>query len=68
MAKPDMSPQAISARLRRVSELRRVCIALGKATPARTASTPRGGNIRGEAKHSRPEKTSSGERNAKNSR
>ena len=30
--KVDMSPSAVSLRLRRVSQLRRLCLALGKAT------------------------------------
>lgn len=34
--KTDMSPRAISARLKRVSELRRVCLALGRAKSARS--------------------------------
>jgi hypothetical protein len=28
--KPDMSPQAVTRRLRQTSELRRLCLALGK--------------------------------------
>jgi hypothetical protein len=28
-----MSPQAVTARLKRVSQLRRLCLALGKAKP-----------------------------------
>lgn len=31
--KPDMSPAAVTARLRLTSELRRLCLALGKAIP-----------------------------------
>jgi hypothetical protein len=31
--KADMSPEAVTARLKRVSQLRRLCLALGKATP-----------------------------------
>jgi len=31
--KPDMSPQAIAVRLRRVSQLRRLCLSPGKAKP-----------------------------------
>ncbi len=29
--KPDMSPEAITARLQRVEELRRLCLSLGEA-------------------------------------
>ena len=37
----DMSPEAVTARLKRVSQLRRLCLALGKATPVAPApSTP----------------------------
>jgi hypothetical protein len=35
--KVDMSPEAVSTRLRRVSQLRRLCLALGKATPVAPA-------------------------------
>ena len=39
--KVDMSPEAVTARLKRVSQLRRLCLALGKATPVAPApSTP----------------------------
>jgi len=31
--KVDMSPKAISTRLKRVAQLRRLCLALGKAKP-----------------------------------
>ncbi len=31
--KVDMSPQAIASRLRQVSQLRRLCLSLGKAKP-----------------------------------
>lgn len=31
--KIDMSAEAVTARLRRVSQLRRLCLLLGKATP-----------------------------------
>lgn len=31
--KVDMSPAAVTVRLKRVSQLRRLCLALGKATP-----------------------------------
>ena len=31
--KVDMSPQAVTTRLRRASQLRRLCVALGKARP-----------------------------------
>lgn len=46
VANPDMSPKAVTARLKRVSELRRVCLALGRAEPAKTVSTRRPGNVR----------------------
>jgi hypothetical protein len=32
-AKVDMSAAAVTVRLKRVSQLRRLCLALGKATP-----------------------------------
>jgi hypothetical protein len=39
--KVDMSPPAITARLRRVAQLRRLCLALGKARPiAKAAIAP----------------------------
>ena len=31
--KVDMSPQAVTTRLRRASQLRRLCLSLGKAQP-----------------------------------
>ncbi len=31
--KVDMSPSAVTVRLKRVSQLRRLCLALGKAVP-----------------------------------
>ncbi|MEK6323534.1 MAG: hypothetical protein AABN33_17990 [Acidobacteriota bacterium] len=31
--KVDMSPKAVTVRLKRVSQLRRLCLALGKARP-----------------------------------
>lgn len=31
--KTDMSPHAVTTRLRRVSQLRRLCLSLGKAKP-----------------------------------
>ena len=34
--KVDMSPAAITLRLKRVSQLRRLCLALGKAVPIPT--------------------------------
>lgn len=43
---PDMSPKAISARLKRVSELRRVCLALGRAKPAKPISTSNAKTVR----------------------
>ena len=33
MAKVDLSPEAVTRRLRRVEELRRLCLALGRAKP-----------------------------------
>jgi hypothetical protein len=35
--KVDMSPSAITVRLRRVSQLRRLCLVLGKATVVPTS-------------------------------
>jgi hypothetical protein len=35
--KVDMSPAAVTLRLKRVSQLRRLCLALGKATVVPTA-------------------------------
>ena len=32
MQKVDMSPEAITARLRRIEQLRRLCLSLGKTT------------------------------------
>ena len=37
--KVDMSAEAVTARLRRVSELRRLCLALGKARPVEPGGT-----------------------------
>ncbi len=37
--KPDMSPRAITARLRRVSQLRRLCLSLQKAKRKRSPDT-----------------------------
>ena len=37
--KPDMSRKAITDRLRRVSQLRRLCISLGKAKPVRPSGS-----------------------------
>jgi hypothetical protein len=41
--KVDMSPSAVTLRLRRVSQLRRLCLALGKATvvPAPPVPNPK---------------------------
>jgi hypothetical protein len=36
--KVDMSAKAVSVRLKRVSQLRRLCLALGKARPVSTPS------------------------------
>lgn len=57
-AKPDTSPEAISARLKRASELRRVCLALGRAKPATAVSTRRAGSVRDGARPYRPQKAS----------
>lgn len=38
--KIDMSPKAVDTRLRRVSQLRRLCLALAKAKPITEPSTP----------------------------
>jgi hypothetical protein len=42
--KPDMSPQAVTLRLRRTSQLRRLCLSLGKAKPtgAKKPAPPHG--------------------------
>lgn len=43
--KIDMSPKAVTTRLKRVSQLRRLCLSLAKAKPANrqppTANPPR---------------------------
>jgi hypothetical protein len=36
--KVDMSPRAVTVRLKRVSQLRRLCLSLGKAQPIEPAS------------------------------
>jgi hypothetical protein len=43
MMKVDMSPSAVTLRLKRVSQLRRLCLALGKATvvPATPVREPK---------------------------
>ncbi len=42
MAKPDMSPKAVTVRLIRTSQLRRLCLQLGKqAPPAKEGSAPK---------------------------
>lgn len=38
--KIDMSPKAVDTRLRRTSQLRRLCLALAKAKPVTASSTP----------------------------
>jgi hypothetical protein len=38
--KVDMSPAAVTLRLKRVSQLRRLCLALGKATPVSAKPAP----------------------------
>lgn len=35
--KPDMSPHAVTVRLIRVSQLRKLCLSLGKAKPVTEA-------------------------------
>ena len=40
MIKTDMSPEAITRRLRQAFELRRLCLELGKARPAPEANRP----------------------------
>ena len=56
---PDMSPRAISARLKRVSELRKVCLALGRSKPVKAVSARRAGSVQEGTQSYRPEKTSS---------
>lgn len=41
-SKVDMSPQAVTARLKRVSQLRRLCLALGKAKSLGPVNLPKG--------------------------
>lgn len=36
----DMSPAAVTVRLKRVSQLRRLCLALGKAVPVSPPPAP----------------------------
>ena len=38
--KIDMSPKAVDTRLRRVSQLRRLCLALAKSKPVNEAAAP----------------------------
>jgi hypothetical protein len=38
--KVDMSPQAVTARLKLVSQLRRLCLSLAKAKPINTPAKP----------------------------
>ena len=40
--KTDMSAHAVTVRLIRVSQLRKLCLSLGKATPAKQPPPPRG--------------------------
>lgn len=43
--KVDMSPKAISTRLKRVAQLRRLCLSLAKAKPvSRKSEEPRAGS------------------------
>lgn len=39
--KPDMSPRTVTVRLIRVSQLRKLCLSLGKANASRTPAPPR---------------------------
>ena len=39
--KVDMSPEAVTARLKLVSQLRRLCLALGKAQPVEDIVDPK---------------------------
>jgi len=39
--KTDMSPKAVSTRLRRVSQLHRICRALSKSTPTSANQSPK---------------------------
>ena len=50
--KVDMSSEAVSTRLKRVSQLRRLCLALGKATPVTPASSAPTPKREGAASHS----------------
>lgn len=43
MKKTDMSAKAVAARLKRVAQLRRLCISLGKSKPASGSSRDVGG-------------------------
>lgn len=38
--KVDMSPEAVTIRLKRVSQLRRLCLELGKMKPVSATETP----------------------------
>lgn len=38
----DLSPEAVTRRLRRVEELRRLCLALARARPAQDGPEPQG--------------------------
>jgi hypothetical protein len=40
--KTDMSPHAVTVRLIRVSQLRKLCLSLGKANPTKQPPPPRG--------------------------
>jgi hypothetical protein len=42
--KVDMSPKAISTRLKLVSQLRRLCLSLAKAKPTQVAQKEKGKN------------------------
>ena len=54
MAKVDLSPEAVTRRLRRVEELRRLCLALGRAKPAKEHGGPRDGGASGSREEQRP--------------
>lgn len=40
MPKPDMSPEAVTTRLKRTSQLRRLCLALNRNQPANDEQRP----------------------------
>ena len=54
MAKVDLSPEAVTRRLRRVEELRRLCLALGRAKPVEEHRGMRDGGAGGTHEEERP--------------